>query len=60
MSAKFHPTSTNLFLLFSRDKLVNQHWLRLRKCIDHHESDIVAGSLVIFTGVSQSDYQFCG
>ena len=34
MSAKFQPTSTNLFLLFSRDKLVNQYWPRLRKCVE--------------------------
>jgi hypothetical protein len=34
VSAKFQPTSTNLFLLFSRDRLVNQHWPRLRKCVE--------------------------
>lgn len=39
MSAKFQPTSTNLFLLFSRDKLVNQYWPRLRKCVESLTDD---------------------
>ncbi|HZZ38166.1 MAG TPA: DUF1572 family protein [Acidobacteriaceae bacterium] len=33
-SAQFQPTSTNLFLLFSRDKLLKQHWPRLRSCVE--------------------------
>ena len=31
---QFHPTPANLFLLFSRDKLVNQFWPRLRQCVE--------------------------
>ena len=31
---QFQPTSTNLFLMFSRDKLVNQYWPRLRTCVE--------------------------
>jgi hypothetical protein len=34
MTAQFHPTPTHLFLAFSRDKLVNQYWARLRKCVE--------------------------
>ena len=34
MTAQFQPTPTNLFLRFSRDKLVNQYWPRLRKCVE--------------------------
>jgi hypothetical protein len=34
MTAQFQPTSTNLFLRFSRDKLVNQYWPRLRTCVE--------------------------
>jgi hypothetical protein len=28
------PTSTRLFLLFSRDKLLKQYWPRLRACVE--------------------------
>jgi hypothetical protein len=31
---QFQPTSTSLFLLFSRDKLVKQFWPRLRECVE--------------------------
>lgn len=34
MSAQFQPNPTNLFLAFSRDKLLNQHWPRLRACVE--------------------------
>ena len=34
MTAQFHPTPTNLFLTFSRDKLVHQYWPRLRECVE--------------------------
>ncbi len=34
MTAQFQPTCTNLFLRFSRDKLVNQYWPRLRNCVE--------------------------
>jgi hypothetical protein len=34
MTAQFQPTPTNLFLMFSRDKLVNQYWPRLRTCLE--------------------------
>ncbi len=33
-SVPFQPTPTNLFLLFSRDKLLKQHWPRLRACVE--------------------------
>ena len=34
MTTLIQPTLTNLFLRFSRDKLVNQYWPRLRKCVE--------------------------
>ena len=34
MTTQFQPTPTNLFLRFSRDKLVNQYWPRLRQCVE--------------------------
>ncbi len=34
MSAQFQPNATNLFLMFSRDKLINQYWPRLRSCVE--------------------------
>lgn len=34
MTAQFQPAPANLFLCFSRDKLVNQYWPRLRKCVE--------------------------
>ena len=34
MTAQFQPTATNLFLRFSRDKLLQQYWPRLRKCVE--------------------------
>jgi hypothetical protein len=34
MTAQFQPTPANLFLRFSRDKLVNQYWPRLLKCVE--------------------------
>jgi len=34
MTAQFQPIPTNLFLRFSRDKLVNQYWPRLRHCVE--------------------------
>jgi hypothetical protein len=34
MTAQSNLTATNLFLRFSRDKLVNQYWPRLRKCVE--------------------------
>jgi hypothetical protein len=34
MTAQFQPTPANLFLRFSRDKLLNQYWPRLRKCVE--------------------------
>jgi hypothetical protein len=34
MTPEFPPTPANLFLRFSRDKLVNQYWPRLRKCVE--------------------------
>jgi uncharacterized damage-inducible protein DinB len=33
-SVKFQPTPTNLFLFFSRDKLLKQYWPRLRACVE--------------------------
>lgn len=33
-SVQFQPTSTSLFLLFSRDKLLKQYWPRLRACVE--------------------------
>ncbi|MFZ0632801.1 MAG: DUF1572 family protein [Acidobacteriaceae bacterium] len=33
-SAQFQPTPTNLFLTFSRDKLLRQYWPRLRACVE--------------------------
>lgn len=33
-SVPFRPTSTNLFLTFSRNKLMNQYWPRLRGCVE--------------------------
>ncbi len=33
-SVPFRPTSTNLFLGFSRNKLLNQYWPRLRACVE--------------------------
>jgi Protein of unknown function (DUF1572) len=33
-SARFQPNATNLFLGFSRDKLLNQYWPRLRSCVE--------------------------
>lgn len=33
MTAQFQPTAANLFLTFSRDKLVTQYWPRLRTCV---------------------------
>jgi uncharacterized damage-inducible protein DinB len=34
MCAQFEPNPTNLFLPFSRDKLLNQYWPRLRTCVE--------------------------
>jgi hypothetical protein len=34
MTAQFQPNMVNLFLPFSRDKLVNQYWPRLRACVE--------------------------
>jgi hypothetical protein len=34
MTAQFQPAPANLFLRFSRDKLVNQYWPRLLKCVE--------------------------
>ena len=34
MSATSQPTAAHLFLAFSREKLVNQYWPRLRKCVE--------------------------
>jgi Protein of unknown function (DUF1572) len=31
---QFRPNPTNLFLMFSRDKLINQYFPRLRKCVE--------------------------
>ncbi|MGA7522965.1 MAG: DUF1572 family protein [Acidobacteriaceae bacterium] len=33
-SVQFQPTPTNLFLTFSRDKLLKQYWPRLRACVE--------------------------
>ena len=33
-SSQFQPTPTNLFLTFSRDKLLKQYWPRLRACVE--------------------------
>jgi len=34
MCAQFQTNPTNLFLAFSRDKLLNQFWPRLRACVE--------------------------
>jgi hypothetical protein len=34
MTSQSHPTPANLFLTFSRDKLVHQYWPRLRTCVE--------------------------
>lgn len=34
MTAQFEPTPARLFLRFSRDKLLNQFWPRLRTCVE--------------------------
>jgi uncharacterized damage-inducible protein DinB len=34
MCAQWQPGTTNLFLGFSREKLVNQYWPRLRQCVE--------------------------
>jgi hypothetical protein len=34
MSAQNHRTTTSLFLAFSREKLLNQYWPRLRMCVE--------------------------
>jgi hypothetical protein len=34
MTATSPPTPTNLFLRFSRDKLIDQYWPRLRNCVE--------------------------
>jgi hypothetical protein len=34
MSAPVEATTTSLFLAFSRDKLIQQYWPRLRKCVE--------------------------
>lgn len=33
-SAQFQPNPTNLFLTFSRNKLLSQYWPRLRACVE--------------------------
>lgn len=39
MTAPMPPTPTTLFLKFSRDKLVNQYWPRLRQCVQPLSDD---------------------
>ncbi len=34
MTAQLQASPTNLFLTFSRDKLIRQYWPRLRKCVE--------------------------
>jgi hypothetical protein len=34
MCAQFEPNPSNLFLRFSRDKLLDQYWPRLRSCVE--------------------------